>query len=475
MIRRRTLFAGLAAPAILKATDALACSCTFNGIGPPASGSITADFTSPVNYPNGGAGQTVVSQKLWGASGGSAADSGFGMMANAAVTAAAAKINWGLHMFVDVPWFNSDLTVNTSLATNLLANFPKWDPLGISSIVMGADFNAPNVNGDPNRYGTGMANLYLYLSTAIMSNGKPLPLLGMTGQNEPDGGQPTPVIDEQTTANYYNAAITACRAVNPNVQFYGPMAAFLRWFDFATLTSNRLTGFMWDAFTTGSNPAPTDTTLVGTTEFSQNFHDASVNTTDSNLQAYMIGGYSISFNGLPPPQTSADSSYPMALATAKWAIDALNNSRLPVYMCKWTHCADTINDFAGTLDVIDGSGNICPAGWFTAQAVRKIFGARWQVLTAPTGFYTLAVSPSYGHNTLLCVNYGGGTQNGKTVAFSHWQGNPTGNGTANVWQLGTQSQTYTATDPASTSTLTFTSGLSAPMNFPDPSVTIISV
>lgn len=47
MIRRRTLFAGLAAPAILKATDALACTCFQGGPGPPASsGFITADFTS---------------------------------------------------------------------------------------------------------------------------------------------------------------------------------------------------------------------------------------------------------------------------------------------------------------------------------------------------------------------------------------------------------------------------------------------
>jgi beta-glucanase (GH16 family) len=439
--------------------------------GPVVSGFITADFAAPSNYPNGGSGQTIVSQKLWGASSGAAADSGFGMMANAAVTAAAAKINWGLHMFVDVPWLNADLSINTSLAASLLANFPKWDPLGISAIVMGLDFNAPNVNGDPNRYGTGMANLYRYLSTATMSNGKALPLLGMTGHNEPDGNY-----DEATAASYYNAAITACRAVNSNVQFYGPMGSFLRWFDFATQTSNRLTGFMWDAFPTGGNPSPTDTSLVGTTEFSQNFHDASSNTTDSNLRAYMVGGYSISSLGASIDTNSADNSYPMALATAKWAIDALNNSRLPVYMCKWTHCADTINGFTGTLDVIDGNGNICPHGWFTAQAVRKVFGSRWQVPTAPAGFYTLAVSPSAGHCTLLAVNYGGGAQNNKTVAFSRWPVNGNGNGTASVWQLGTQSQTYTATDPATVNpNLTFTGGVSAPMNFPDPSITIISV
>jgi hypothetical protein len=301
-----------------------------------------------------------------------------------------------------------------------------------------------------------------------MSNGKALPLLGMVGHNEPDG------FGEATTAAYYNAAITACRAVNPNVQFYGPMASFLQWFDFATQTSNRMTGFMWDAFPTGSNPAPTDTTLVGTTEFSQNFHDASVNTTDSNLRAFMVGGYSISSDG-NVPNTTADSSYPMALAGAKWAIDALNNSRLPVYMCKWTHCADTINGFIGTLDVINGSGNICPYGWFIAQAVRKVFGSRWQVPTAPAGFYTLAVSPSAGHCTLLAVNYGGGSRSG-TVAFNHWPVNTSGNATAQVWQLGTQSTDYTSTDPATViPNLTVTLGVTSSVTFPDPSITIISI
>jgi len=438
------------------------------GPGPAASsGFVTADFSLPQNYPNGGSGQTVVSQRLWGASGGSAADSGFVMMTNSAVTAAAGTINWGLHMFVDVPWWNADLSVNTSLAANLLANFPKWDPLGISGIIMGGDFNAPNITS-ASAYGTAMGNLYRYLSTAKMSNGNPLPLVGMVGHNEPDN------FGEATAASYYNAAITAIKNVNANAAVFGPMASFLQWFDFDTQVSNRLTGFMWDAFPTGSNPSTTDTTLVGTSEFAQNFHDASVNTTNAGLQAYMVGGYSISSDG--NVASSADSSYPMALAAAKWAIDALNNSRRPVYMCKWTHCADTVNNFAGTLDVINGSGQICPVGWFYAQAVRKVFGPRWQVPTTPAGFYALAVSPSPGHCTMLLVNYGGGTRNAQTVAFSHWPVNTSGNATATSWQLGTQSQGYTNTDPATVNpNLAVNSGVTAAMNFPDPSITIISI
>jgi hypothetical protein len=91
------------------------------------------------------------------------------------------------------------------------------------------------------------------------------------------------------------------------------------------------------------------------------------------------------------------------------------------------------------------------------------------------GFSTVAVSPSSGHCSLLVTNIGGGAQNSKTVALSHWPVNSSGNATATVWQLGTQSQGYTANDPATVTSVQVNAGVTAPMNFPDPSVTIISV
>jgi hypothetical protein len=283
----------------------------------------------------------------------------------------------------------------------------------------------------------------------------------MAGHNEPDG------FGEALSVSYYNAAITACRQVNPAVQFFGPQTTSLLWTDFATQVQNRLAGFAWDMFPTGNNPGATDNTWAGVAESSGNFASASSAVQDTNVAAFLIGGYAISSDNAP-----GDASYPGAYLCAKWCIDAVNNSRLPVYMCRWEEVAT--NDFAGFLDIVDNSGNINPSGWFMAQAVRKVFGTRWHV-TGPANFFTLATRPSAGKATLLVVNYGGGTQNNKTVAFSHWPFNGNGNGSATVWQFGTQSQTYTTSDPATVSAVGFTNGVSVPMNFPDPSITIISI
>jgi hypothetical protein len=71
----------------------------------------------------------------------------------------------------------------------------------------------------------------------------------------------------------------------------------------------------------------------------------------------------------------------------------------------------------------------------------------------------------------MIVNPGKGAQNSKTVALSNWPINATGNATANVWQM--TSAVQAPGQDGTRTTINVTAGVTAPMNFPDPSVTII--
>jgi hypothetical protein len=76
---------------------------------------------------------------------------------------------------------------------------------------------------------------------------------------------------------------------------------------------------------------------------------------------------------------------------------------------------------------------------------------------------------------LLVYNVGNGSKSGP-VALSHWPVNTTGVATATVWQM-TTAQNGPGKDGTS-STVSVggtTPGVTASMNFPDPSITIISI
>jgi hypothetical protein len=177
-------------------------------------------------------------------------------------------------------------------------------------------------------------------------------------------------------------------------------------------------------------------------------------------QAIFVGEYNIDWNCRDPNQHK----YIGAVFDAVMLMQVLNASPLPFWAGIW----DAFGD--GTCGIIDHSSfDIYPGGQFISRGVRTIYGPRWNVRTNAAGLLVCAVTPSPGRLGLMIVNIGKGAQSGKTVALSHWPVNSSGNGTATIWQLSHSAQM------GSTKALEVKAGITAAIEFPDPSITIISV
>lgn len=462
-------------------TSTYTVSTSSTGPGPTASSAfLTTDFSVPVNYANPGTGQCVVSPRLWGVSDGAAGDDGsFGARGNntnnnafCAFTATTfqtpiATINPGLWVFIGnlpfnqtTPWFTGT-SVNTAAFTNLINNFHAADPLGVSGIILGMDFTFGNATD----YGTAMGNLasYFYNSGTgrLMSNGQPLPVIGFTGHNEPSPG----TYNAATLASYYNSMKTAVKAVNPNYLVVGPQPDWWNNVDggMSTFMSNvsGMDGISWDAFPQGSNMAQ-GSGLWTNPDYRDAFGGA---VTDIVGQLQYLPKFLLQNGSVDSSCNDPDmADYHGAIWLAYQAIAQLNNAPVPMYMGYWD------SFLQGTSGLIDENMNITPKGYLMAQGVRNVVGQRWAVTTNSAGLLVCTTTPSAGHMTMMVVNAGQGTQNSKTVAFSHWPINSTGNGTANTWQM-----TSSSTGDGTTGTVAVTSGVTAAMNFPDPSITIITL
>jgi hypothetical protein len=147
----------------------------------------------------------------------------------------------------------------------------------------------------------------------------------------------------------------------------------------------------------------------------------------------------------------------------KALIVGLNNARAQMIGCFWGGYSD--------CGLMNDATAIYPIGYWYAQGVRNIVGLRWSVPTNSTGMMTVAATPGSGRCALLVFNQGNGNKSG-SVALSHWPTNASGNGTANVWQM-TSAQNGAGKDGAR-STVSVTAGVTQSINFPDPSITIIS-
>lgn len=482
MISRRGFLGALAAPAILRATDALSCTC-FSGTGPAASSSfLTADFTSPLNYPNGGIGQQVISQRIWGTSGGGIGDANFQIWTNSTFTSLLSQVNFGLYYFKNSgqQWWNSNLSVDTGVAANLVNNFYKADPLGISSVIIGTDFSQSPFTTTPTLWGQAMANLANYLANFTMPNGKKFPLIGMMGEDEPD----CKGMAISTVASYYNALGPLLPS---GVVLVGPNTCFENggWSSFPTQVP-LLGVYSWDTYvqdTSSGYTRPGDPTALNgftdqPTRFSNDAAGASGNVS-RKPNAFFIGGYNID----TACQAAPMNSYVGAIFLAWAIIQSINNSALPFMACMWDGFADgTCGMVTGSAPPDDQSGDnyygvnstlrLTPKAYMAGQGVHSVYGPRWQVPTNGSGMMTCAVTPASGRFGLMMVNQGLGNKSG-TVALSHWPVNSTGNGTANVWQINTSQ--ISPGIPGSTSTTIVSSGITGTINFPDPSVTIIYV
>jgi len=447
-------------------------------IGPVASNAfMTVDFQVPVNYPAGGlSGQQMLSRRAWGGSGGTIGDNNFQLMGEPTIGAAAGSVNFGMLFFKNSgqQYFNSDRSVNTAVVAPLINNWPTWDPLGIGVCAIGIDWNQCAPANNPTNYATCMANLVTYLSNATMPGGRKFPLAIVTGQDEP--GDST----EATCISFYNAFIPTVRAANPNVLIAGPTLAALGWTDFPGRVGDQLDVFSWNTFlgggVTGTPNGPSPGYPVGQDDSSPAFstrfgtEEASASQiSSSRLKAFMRMGYAIDWDSV----SDADKSWVGAISAAKWFIDELNVSNRQIFNGWWTAAYSPYSGAGGKATVIGAGGNPSPLGFLMKNTVRRLYGARWSVTQNSSGLLTVACNPTPTMASIMVVNLGKGAQTSKQVAFSRWPVNTSGTAQGTVWQLTNAAKTWG--QDGTTTNIQFTAGVSAPISFPDPSVTIISV
>ena len=492
-----------AGPGALSSIAQVTIGSATTGPGPAASSAfLTADYTSPYFYPSPGTqtqnparGQMIISPRLYsvvdGAGGNDSNFLGsftgvqngnpFALFTSPEYQTKMATVNPGMWRFLTLPastwnFGTNPPTIATNAYTNLIQNFFKVDPLGVSSIIMGLNWRDLNVTSQTT-YGQMIHALALFFQNQIMPNGKRLPVIGFTGQNEPSAGDPAPWNDPN---GFYNQIVANCKNVTlPGGGAYivaGPVpaAVFPDWTSWAGFTA-AVAGidiFTWDNFFEGS-PTPggvpmsrlqTPQSQGGVSDYFSDglLRQVSPNVTYQPSLAYMPAG-----NMDSAVADIAMGDYRGAVWDALQHIQCANCSPVFAYNEKWDSALQGPAGFL--LDTEPAVGNpITPAGYYNGRAVRTTTGPRWNVPTNAIGFFCIACNPSASDLTMKIVNAGQGSRSG-TIAFSHWPINSTGNGTLNMWQM-----TSSSTADGNRSTITVTAGVSQTVTLPDPSITIIS-
>jgi len=476
------------------------------GTGPIASSPfLTADFTLPQNYPGLTSTQQVVSQRMYGTYMGYGADAAnrggtntnsFAAYTNPAFAAAMAIANPGLFVvtgnttFEGTPFWTNDgfgnpTVVNPTAMANLVNNFYKVDPLGISGILFGNNYFDPftgNILYTPTVYGQMMGNLAAWWNNngngRLMPNGKPVPFIGCIGHNEPDG---KPV---STTASYYSAMISAVKAVSSSYVVLGPIWSFYQGSNtnsFIQACTTKPDGISWDAFNDGNgSSSPLGSAMYTNPTYAKSFESPGI----ADLFAGdMPAGYTptsvmvagnVGFNGNRPDMWTVNAA--MFFAVNHW--NNLSACQAPMWLATWDDGGQGFNGLVGDTSVNqNGSGIVVtPTAYYFGAGVRNVFGPRWSVTTNPNGLMTIATTPGTGRFGMMIINPGLGNKNG-TVALSHVPLsaaiNAQGNGTINMWQM-TSAVQGTGQDGAR-STVTLTGGVTTSISFPDPSITILYV
>lgn len=470
--------------------------------GPTATSNfIAADFASPMQWPIGGGGQATIDRRLWGVSSSTLANGNFAAWADTNVQAALSVVNPSWYYLVNggFSYWDSNLQVIPSVVANMVNNFYKCDPLGISGVIMGADFNLNGLrsgNATTFDYGTAMGNLASYLFGATMPNGKKFPLIGMTGHNEPDN------FGEATVVNYYNDMGPKVKAVSSSLLIMGPSTSARLWGDFPTQVST-LDVYAYDTFTgfvDGSARDPFNVSNITTQGFgvpTRYGDDANASSTSLTRKPLAISnaGWGPAV-GAGDDSVAMDNSYLGCIFMGNRLIQGADNSYVPYWGGKWggidngEYGVATWSNQNGysTWPNSNPSGywgfdgvttKVTPKGYMMARCVRNVFGPRWNVPTNSTGMQTCAVTSAAGKFAIMVVNSPGTGNKSGTVALSHAPVggssslNSSGTGPVNVWQV-TTAQTLPGMDGA-TSTVQVTNGVTSVMSFPDTSVTIISV
>lgn len=511
--RRRLLTSALAAPAILRASDALSCNCA-GGTGPDTNSSfLKADFTSVYHYPTAGsttqnpsAGQMQISPRLYGSVDGAFANNGgqigsfgdttngnpFCLLTSPTYQQRMAIVNPGVWMEVSPPngsgatiWNEpypappAVPTLNPNAFTNLINNFYKLDPLGVSSIILNINWQR-EVNNVPNQaqYGAMMHTLAVFFQNQVMPNGCRCPVIGFTGQNEPSAGQ--------DIAGYYNQIVSNVKNVTlPSGGTYmvsGPVpdSVFLGTGNWATFSQSvpGMDVFQWDNFPPANSSNAFPMSYLQTPQSQGGISDWYSNgllTQVSNNVSYQPQAYAPVGNLGTTGNYSEQADYHSAMWDAIQRILTANASPVQAWWMKWDSALQANWGYLLNPGPA-GANQISPAGYANGKLISTITGPRWNVPTNSANLLTMAVTPANGSFGLMIVNAGQGPQASKQVALAHWPVNSTGTATANVWQM-TNAATGSggAADQGTTSTVAVTAGLTAAMNFPDPSITIIYI
>jgi len=461
--------AGNSQPTSAAATTAAQSGGGTGGTGPAASSQfITVACDQPFNYPKG-SGQQYVSQRMYGVGTGGAGDGNFAIFNDATFRQLAGQVNPGLWMFKDSGWrpWNNDLSINPAVMAPLVNNFCDVDPLGISGVMFSINWDmVPGGNGNPGQYAKGMESFARYLKGAKMKNGKPFPLVGLIGHDEPNGSQ-----SEDGVAAYYNAFAPLVKAVSQDILIAGPQTDYITWTDF----KNRvplLDVLSYNYFAGGGSRPLDDMSWVTNNAWASIAQAAAA--APGNLVATMMGGYGLDWNCASP----ADNSYPGALFAAVGFIDSLNAAKVPFWPCKWDAFADgTCGTFtgpgqAGQYYGVTDKIQITPKGYFLGEGVKKVYGPRLQVSTNTSGMKVLAVSPASGRIGVMVINTDSTSKSG-TIAMSKWPVNSSGDDSATVWQLD-KSVVLPGTDGKRFNTQV-SKGVTGQLTFPGPSVTIVSI
>ena len=366
--------------------------------------------------------------------------------------------------------------------TNLINNFYKVDPLGISAIIINLNWRDLNITNQTT-YGQMIHAMAVYFQNQIMPNGKRLPVIGFTGQNEPRGGD--------DLVGFYNQIVANCKNVTlPGGGTYivaGPVSdnVFLGTGNWTTFTQSvsGMDVFQWDNFfesdsyPAGGTPMSRLQTPQSQGGVADYFSDGILSVVSPSVAyqpiAYAPGG-NMDSDLTSGPGDPAMRDFRGAMWDAICHIRSANSSPAQAWNQKWD---SALQANAGFLlgDYNNGDTNqISPAGYYNGRAIRTTTGPRWNVPTNSAGLLCIACNPTASDLTLKLVCAGQGAQSGR-IAFSHWPVNGTGNGTLNMWQL-TSSTTADGTRTVINvgSNAGQAPSVSDVVNLPDPSVTIIS-
>jgi len=433
------------------------------GTGPACEGWLTADFSAPHPY-HGTDEQQIIDALTYGTSTGGAGDNRFHFFGEQAYTEEMAKINIPLWYFIanissGNSYFKDDSSVDEAVFETLLANWQKVDPAGVSGWLFGLNYPMRGVT-DAASFGRCAGNLARFLRE------RGLPLIGITGPDEPDSRNRTELYA------YTNALIAEVKAVDENLVVCAPATS---WADsgFMREMANACPGidwFSWNMYPSGDDIGEQAWKNPQYSERAANDIRGMRNNAPYRPKAYHIGGFNMDWSCTAESQHN----YCAAIFATLVLIDTLDGADAPVRACVWDSEGD------GTCGFVPDPNNghtqgceqdLTPFAYLWGRLANQVTGARCTVTGGCDGLRTLAVKREDGGCSLVILNADQGHQGTREIALSNWPVNADGCGDVEVWQMTDDCHGVGQDGACVTSRC---EGGILEVSLPDPSVTVIS-